>query len=97
MVVEFKAMNKIFIESIIIAIITMAFVGCGMDSPERKKEQEKRMDEQHVRLDGIYQKEFDNAHVVTKGDCEYLMFTSGKQGFATHKGDCSNPIHCHNK
>lgn len=29
--------------------------------------------------------------------CEYVYYDGVENGFMAHKGDCKNPIHCHNK
>ncbi len=35
--------------------------------------------------------------VIKIGECQYLLRTRGYTGYLAHKGDCENPIHCHNR
>jgi hypothetical protein len=30
-------------------------------------------------------------------DCQYIVFSSSEAGYISHKGNCDNPIHCHNQ
>lgn len=43
----------------------------------------------------------ENYEVRMLGDCEYVVVPMGygadRYYSLTHKGDCENPIHCHNK
>lgn len=43
------------------------------------------------------QNSFDEYEVIDIDGCEYIMYSSS-YGYlqVTHKGDCSNPIHCQN-
>ncbi len=34
--------------------------------------------------------------VIEIGDCEYII-NKRELDYFTHKGDCKNPIHCHNQ
>lgn len=50
----------------------------------------------------ISSKGLKKAHkVIELGECEYIMYDAGSgysgNGFFAHKGDCHNPIHCHNQ
>jgi hypothetical protein len=43
----------------------------------------------------------DNYTIVTIDDCEYIKMKNsagyGGYGYLAHKGNCPNPIHCHNR
>ncbi len=34
--------------------------------------------------------------IIRVDGCQYLVRKSGYTGYMAHKGNCDNPIHCHN-
>lgn len=43
-----------------------------------------------------YQNDLNNTAIVHREGCEYLLNTTTYGDVFTHKGNCTNPIHCYN-
>ena len=78
-----------------IATIALAILltGCGKGLTDQEQ---KQINENYIQK--VIQQIINEAPIITRDNCEYLMFYNGHCGYiATHKGDCKNPIHIYNK
>ena len=78
-----------------------ALIGCGSSTPQ-ELEAELKQAQFDAELDATedqmrMQRYIDEASVVTRDGCQYLIRRVGVYKnlhmFGTHKGDCTNPIH----
>ena len=87
-------------KKIILIFGVFTLVGCSTSIAEQEEDlkQAKIQAELEATEDQrLMQKYMNEASVVTRDGCQYLVYRSGRYktsvGFGTHKGDCTNPIH----
>ena len=74
-----------------IIIVALLSVLTSCVSADDKQESEEIT---YNRAQDYYQEIMDDSHVVKDKDgCEYIMSNSWREGYMSHKGTCSNPVH----
>lgn len=83
---------------ILILLVTILFISC-QNKIERENNDSEKPSNINYKTKAIQP---DKIEIITYDDCEYLILkeeidANSAYGFMAHKGNCSNPIHEHNK
>ncbi len=76
---------------VVLLVVGVFFVSCEETSQE-KRLISRQKEEMEIKK---------NFQILVIDDCEYILSSSvisaGNTGYFAHKGNCKNPIHCHNQ
>ena len=82
-----------------IPFLVICLISIGCDQKPSKDEDSKL---EHETEETIHSMEEGDVEIISIDGCEYIVYKESEganhaYGYMAHKGNCANPIHCHNQ
>jgi len=82
-------------------LLPFLFLGVMFSNCEQPKQKEEDSALEHVTEITIHNVHKDDLEILLIDKCEYIIYKESDganraYGFMSHKGNCKNPVHCHN-